>query len=183
MSTAKRTRRYSAVMRGTAEGGSPRSRRDAQVDYRAIEEFVTESLQRHAIDFGEWMAATSSRRAHARGYGTLRRVHNRVLVHLRLDGSRIVDIARAEGVSKTAIGQLVTELEQLGFVERRADPADGRAKKVFYTRKGLEMLDEARSIGETINADIVAVLGQRKFDQLAKLLAEAFHAKDRVDPH
>jgi DNA-binding MarR family transcriptional regulator len=93
-----------------------------------------------------------------------------------------VDIARAEGVSKTAIGQLVTELEQLGFVERRADPADGRAKKVFYTRKGLEMLDEARSIAETINADLVAVLGQRKFDQLAKLLAEAFHAMDRVEP-
>src|SRR6185312_1397670 len=38
MSTANCTRRYSAVIRGTAKGGRVRSRRDSQVDYRAIEE-------------------------------------------------------------------------------------------------------------------------------------------------
>lgn len=148
--------------------------------YRDIERFVTDSLQRHAIDFGEWMAATSIQRTRALGYESLRPVHNRVFIHLSLDGSRIVDIARAEGISSTAVGQLVTELEQLGFVERRSDPADGRAKKVFYTRKGLEMLDAARSIAKTIDSELAAVLGQRKFDQFAKLLAEANQATARL---
>ncbi|MEB3070710.1 MarR family winged helix-turn-helix transcriptional regulator [[Mycobacterium] vasticus] len=168
-------------MSRTAASETPQPPRHPGVDYRSIEEFVTESFQRHAIDFGEWIAETSRQRANARGYDALRRAHNRVFVHLSLDGSRVVDIAEAEGVSKTAIGQLVTELEELGFVERRADPDDGRAKKVFYTRKGIEMLETARSIAQGIDADLAGILGKRKFDQLANLLAEAFRAKDRLD--
>jgi DNA-binding MarR family transcriptional regulator len=34
------------------------------------------------------------------------------------------------------MGELVDDLERLGYVERRADPGDGRAKLVMLTTKG-----------------------------------------------
>jgi DNA-binding MarR family transcriptional regulator len=139
----------------------------------ALEAFVSNSFERHAIDFGEWIAYTSNARARARGHEGLRPGHNRVFVHLALTGSRVVDIAKAAGVSKNAIGQIVSELEELGYVERRADPTDGRAKRIHYTAKGFRLLADARQIGDEINAELAAEMGQKKFAHLRQLLAEA----------
>jgi len=138
-----------------------------------LEAFVSNSFERHAIDFGEWIANTSSERARARGHKGLRPAHNRVFVHLALTGSRVVDIAKAAGISKNAIGQIVSDLEALGYVERRADPTDGRAKRVHYTERGIRMLADAREIGAGIEVDLVALMGEDRFAELRQLLAEA----------
>ncbi len=95
------------------------------------------SLPRYAIEFGEWMARVGNERARALGgHAKLRPAHNRLIGFIEFEGSRIVDIAQAQAVSKNAIGQLVTDLEELGYLERVPDPADGRAKIVRYTDRG-----------------------------------------------
>jgi DNA-binding MarR family transcriptional regulator len=142
------------------------------VDERRIREFQAESLQRHAIEFGEWMVRASNDRAHELGHKDLRPAHARLMVFLGWEGSRITDIARAQDVTKNAVGQLVTELEGLGFVERVSDPADGRAKIVRYTRKGRALIADAATIAERLDAEIEAIIGTRRLKELRSTLAD-----------
>jgi DNA-binding MarR family transcriptional regulator len=85
-----------------------------------------------------------------RGHPDLRHRHGAVLAYLDEDGVRATELARLCGRHKQIVGRLVDELEQLGYVERRPDPADRRAKLVIPTARGLE----AMRIGDGAVADI-----------------------------
>ena len=142
------------------------------MDARRIREFQADSLQRHAIEFGEWMVRASNDRARTLGHKDLRPAHARLMVFLGWDGSRITEIAKAQDVTKNAVGQLVTELEDLGYVERVPDPADGRAKIVRYTRKGRALIADAASIAHRLDAEIEAIIGARRLEDLRSTLAD-----------
>jgi DNA-binding MarR family transcriptional regulator len=94
------------------------------------------------------------------------------MVFLGWDGSRITDIAKAQDVSKNAVGQLVSELEELGYVERVPDPLDGRAKIVRYTEMGVQLIGDAAVIGEGLNAEIAQIIGPRRLRELRSILAD-----------
>jgi DNA-binding MarR family transcriptional regulator len=140
-----------------------------------VRQFQADSLQRHAIEFGEWMVRASNDRAHAFGHAELRQAHARLMVFLDWEGSRITDIAKAMDVTKNAVGQLVTELEDLGYIERRPDPADGRAKVVRYTRRGKALLADAAAISTSLDAEVEAIIGARRFAELRKTLSDICH--------
>jgi DNA-binding MarR family transcriptional regulator len=74
------------------------------------------------------------------GYGDLGPRHNAVLAYLDEDGVRASELARLSGRDKQVVGRLVDELEELGYVERRPDPRDRRAKLIVPTKRGLEQL-------------------------------------------
>ncbi len=142
------------------------------MDESRIREFQADSLQRHAIEFGEWMVRASNDRARALGHKELRPAHARLMVFLGWEGSRITDIAKAQDVTKNAVGQLVTELEDLGYVERVPDPADGRAKIVRYTPKGRALIADAATIAQRLDAEIEAIIGSSRLAELQSTLAD-----------
>lgn len=72
----------------------------------------------------------------ARGFADLHPRHGAVLAHLEKDGVRATELSRLSGQHKQVIGKLIDELEHLGYVERRPDPADRRAKLVSPTPRG-----------------------------------------------
>ncbi len=86
------------------------------------------------------------------GYDDLHPRHGSVLAYLDEDGIRATELARLSSRHKQNIGRLVDELEELGYVERRPDPEDRRAKLIFPTDRGL---DQVR-LGDEIIADIEA---------------------------
>jgi DNA-binding MarR family transcriptional regulator len=86
------------------------------------------------------------------GYDDLLPRHGAVLAFLDEDGIRATELARLSGRHKQIVGRIVDELEDLGYVERRPDPADRRAKLIFPTERGL---DQVR-LGDEIVADIEA---------------------------
>lgn len=151
-------------------GTEPR-RRVASTE-QDVYEFQRESLQRHAIDFGEWISRESHRRAQELGHTALRPAHGRLMVFLDWEGSRITDLARALDVSKNAVSQLVTELEELGYLERVSDPADARAKIVRYTTRGKALIADARAIGERLNAEIEEVIGSERFAEFQQIFRD-----------
>jgi DNA-binding MarR family transcriptional regulator len=51
------------------------------------------------------------------------------------------------------MSELVSVLERRGYLERRADPADGRARIVCLTGKGKQMLRRALKESAVIEAD------------------------------
>jgi DNA-binding MarR family transcriptional regulator len=59
--------------------------------------------------------------------------------------SRPSDLADYFGVGKATISRQVKVLEQLGLIERRPDPDDGRAHLLVLTDEGRRRLDTART--------------------------------------
>jgi DNA-binding MarR family transcriptional regulator len=106
------------------------------------------------------------------GYDDLHPRHGAVLAYLDEDGVRATELARLSGRHKQIIGRLVDELEALGYVERRPDPEDRRAKLIFPTARGL---DQVR-LGDEIVADIEArhagEIGGRTYAQFRDILRD-----------
>ena len=86
------------------------------------------------------------RRLHDEGFGDIVPRHGVVLAYLRHEGVRATELARLSGHVKQVIGVIVDDLETLGYVERRPDPADRRAKLVVPTDRGREQMSAAASI-------------------------------------
>ena len=62
--------------------------------------------------------------------------HSAVFAQIGPAGSRLSGLARGADMSPQAMGELVDELELLGYVVRRPDPRDRRTKLIVLTRKG-----------------------------------------------
>ena len=63
--------------------------------------------------------------------------HIHITRHLTIKGSRLTDLASSAGMSKQAMGDLVTQCEAWGLVMRELDAYDKRAKRVLFTNDGL----------------------------------------------
>jgi DNA-binding MarR family transcriptional regulator len=75
--------------------------------------------------------------------------HIHITRHLAVGGSRLTDLAQSAGMSKQAMGDLVTQCEAWGLVTREADAYDKRAKTVVFTAFGLLWLAAfERAVGQ-----------------------------------
>ncbi len=63
---------------------------------------------------------------------------------------RLGDLAERLGVEPSSISRKVAKLEQLGLVERHADPDDKRAQRLRVTKKGRTALDRSAECFEAI---------------------------------
>ena len=66
--------------------------------------------------------------------------HVHITRHLAVNGSRLTELAHSAGMTKQAMGDLVTQCEAWGLVTREPDAYDKRAKKVVFTEIGLQWL-------------------------------------------
>ncbi len=89
---------------------------------------------------------------------------------------RLTDLALNERVTQPSMTSVVSQLEDLGFAERRSDPADGRVVLVAITRAGREHLREMRRAG----AHGVTTLIDRLSDQDVASLEAALPALSRL---
>lgn len=112
-------------------------------------------------------------------YAGLRLRHLAIFPHLDLDGTRITTLAARMEVTKQGVGQLVSELEAVGVLERAPDPTDGRAKLVRLTDKGRAALfDGLAALGAT-EAKLREALGQA---ELTRLHGSLLKVLDALDP-
>jgi DNA-binding MarR family transcriptional regulator len=73
----------------------------------------------------------------------------------RRDGMTQTALAADLDLTKVAIGGLLDRMEAAGFVERRADASDGRARRVYLTRAGGKMVTTIRENVEQIELQIL----------------------------
>lgn len=66
--------------------------------------------------------------------------HVHITRHLPPEGARLTELASLAGMSKQAMGDLVTQCEAWGLIQRAADPLDARAKRVNFTAIGMVWL-------------------------------------------
>lgn len=115
---------------------------------------------------------------HARGHGSVQRVHITVLGNIDTEGTRIVELARRLGTSRQAVSQLVREIETRGFLERAPDPEDGRAVRVRHTPAGRALLADALVIMDAIESGYAALVGARAFADAKRVLRTIADATD-----
>jgi len=97
----------------------------------------------------------------------LRAAHTTLFPHIDMtEGSRLTDLARALGVSKQAVGQLVDELVEMGMLERQPDPDDGRAKRVGYTEAGRRGVFEGLRVLQAEEQLLARAIGKTRFREL-----------------
>ena len=112
------------------------------------------------------------RRFAERGHPEIRPPHGNVMQFLDDAGTRVSVLADRAQMTKQSMAELVAHLERLGYVERIADPSDGRAKLVRATSKGTHLYAIARKVIAEVEAEWTRRLGATKMRQLRRLLEE-----------
>jgi DNA-binding MarR family transcriptional regulator len=106
------------------------------------------------------------------GHPNLRPQHGAVLAYLDAEGSRATDLARRSGQHKQVVGKLLDELEALGYVERRSDPADRRAKLIVPTPLGLDQMARSDAILAAIEDRHAQVVGADAYAEFKRLFRQ-----------
>jgi DNA-binding MarR family transcriptional regulator len=79
-------------------------------------------------------------------------------------------LAEMIGVNATRMVFLVDELEKLGLVERRRNPADRRSYALYLTGQGRVTVDQVRAVTAEHEAELGAGLTEAQRAQLVSLL-------------
>lgn len=108
----------------------------------------------------------------ARGHAGLGIAHTTLLPHIDLEGTRMTVLAERAGVTKQAVGQLVADLEQRGYVARTVDPRDRRAVLVTFTAAGERFLRDAERIKHELEDEYLARLGVERMAELRAILTD-----------
>jgi DNA-binding MarR family transcriptional regulator len=106
------------------------------------------------------------------GYAGLRPTHSCVFGTIGQEGDRLTALADRARMTKQAVGEVVSELEKLGYVERVPDPSDGRAKIIRLTARGEQAYAEGMAIIDEIKARWSERYGAERVENLTALLAE-----------
>jgi DNA-binding MarR family transcriptional regulator len=107
-----------------------------------------------------------TRRVAETPYSDIRITHGCVFGNIDTEGTRLTDLAERAFMTKQSVGEVVSDLEKLGYVERVPDPSDGRAKIIRLTERGhearavgMELIDELeQEWAERVGAERVAAL-------------------------
>lgn len=86
--------------------------------------------------------------------------HIHITRHLPPAGARLTELARAAGMSKQAMADLVNQCEAWGLVRREPDPLDARARRVVFTADGLAWLEAFRVAVAQAEAEFRAAVGE-----------------------
>lgn len=90
-----------------------------------------------------------------------------VMARLEREGpATTADLARAEGMKPQSMGASVAALEEMGFVERKAHPTDGRQLNVQLTPKGLALRKSTKDAKRTWLAQAIAQLDESERETL-----------------
>lgn len=114
-----------------------------------------------------WLLAVHDALEDAR-FGDLRPHHANVFTFVPTQGRSVSELTRLAHVRKQTMAQVVEELEQMGYVERRPDPHDRRARRVFLTPRGERVRPVAMAAGRRVEARWAELVGQTEVESLRR---------------
>ncbi|THD03709.1 MarR family transcriptional regulator [Panacagrimonas perspica] len=107
-----------------------------------------------------------------------------VLAHLsRHDGMMQTQLADVLEVGKASLGDVIESLEGGGWVQRRPDPADKRAKRVYLTKPAQTLIKRMTVMENEFNGQILSDLSNEEMTDLVRVLIKIKHAISRLAPN
>lgn len=77
----------------------------------------------------------------AAGFEDIRPTHGFALTLVAENGTTATELGRRLGMTKQSAGEVVTHLARQGYVERKPDPEDRRARRITLTTRGRECVE------------------------------------------
>jgi MarR family transcriptional regulator for hemolysin len=121
-------------------------------------------------DIARLMRKTFDQRARSLG---LSRAQWQLLVHLsRHEGINQSGLAEILEIENITLGRLVDRMEEAGWVERRADPRDRRARLLYTSEKVAPVMERMRELAEATRNEALAGLSLAQRDALIDTLIQ-----------
>ena len=95
----------------------------------------------------------------------------------------ISGLAERLEITKQGAGQIVDDMERRGYVERRPDPSDARAKLLHLTERGEAALSTARKFHQTYERRLRKRFGDEAIDTLRDVLTDMAGEAQVSTPH
>jgi DNA-binding MarR family transcriptional regulator len=117
------------------------------------------NLDAAALDFIQSVGLLVRRVRAAAASHELSLTESSVMGRLAKDGpATTADLARAEGVKPQSMGTTIASLEEMGMVERKPHPSDGRQVNISLTAKGAAVRKSAKDAKQTWLAQAIGQL-------------------------
>lgn len=111
-------------------------------------------------------------RLHERGFADLDAPHLGVFLFPGPQGAKPSELAARLRASKQSVNHLLGQLERLGYLERRDDPDDLRARRIHLTARGKSAVVTIREAVTEVERDWERRLGAKRLALLRELLRE-----------
>jgi DNA-binding MarR family transcriptional regulator len=123
--------------------------------------------------FAGWALADElQRRLAGEGFADSRFADGVVFQHLVGGPVTISTLAEKLGVTQQAASKAITDLSSRGYVSRRPDPADARARIVVLTDRGHAVIAAARKHRAAIDVELRKALGEDQVENARLLLVD-----------
>lgn len=143
--------------------------RDLPPDRLAVGQLLVRLLRQFRLELACGAAAL--------GYSDLREPHTQIFGNVGINGIRLTDLSSRAQLSLAAASDLVSDLEELGYLERKPDPSDGRAKLIFPTHRGRKALDDAGDQVAKIELAWGQLVGRPAFEDACTTLQRLLDAQ------
>src|SRR5262245_42740480 len=118
----------------------------------------------------QWVRARVYDGVRRAGYDDLNPAHVSLFRYPTLDRLRPTEIAERMQITKQSVHDLLTHLDERGYIARHPDPSSKRSRIVRLSAKGRRLEREVRSQARQAEEEIAAILGPRQFAHLRDAL-------------
>jgi DNA-binding MarR family transcriptional regulator len=113
------------------------------------------------------------------GFGDIREPHMQIFGNVRAGGVRLTELAERASLSLAAASELVNDLQDMDYLIRRPDPADGRAKLIDLTQRGRDAMSAAGQRVGDIERRWSKLVDPKDFERMCATMQRLL---DELDP-
>lgn len=137
---------------------------------------LANNLSRLLLDLARDFEKRALEKCHERGHSQIRRSHSALFSNLGFSAIRLTELAERAGITQQAMGKLVKEMEEEGYVRRRVDESDKRAKIIELTDMGEKLVTDNLEIVDEILEEYRSAMGEDGIADLDKVLRSSASA-------
>jgi MarR family transcriptional regulator, temperature-dependent positive regulator of motility len=104
------------------------------------------------------------------GYSDITATHTMLLSNMTLEDDTVTSISQRASVSAQAVGRLVKELEERGYLRTTADDNDARRRPILLTLRGRKLMEASFAILGDIEEQLTSKVGARSIVTLRQCL-------------
>lgn len=145
--------------------------RGTPADRLAVGQLLVRLLSEFRRDLLEPVAGTE--------FDDIREAHLQIFGNIRMGGVRLTELAARAQLSLAATSELVNDLVEHGYLRREADPADGRAKLIQLTDRGIALMTVAGDRVLDMERRWAEHVGEARFASMAATMQDLL---DTLDP-
>lgn len=137
---------------------------------------LTNNLSRVLLELARDFEKRALEKAHERGHTQIRRSHSSLFSNLGFQSVRLTELAERAGITQQAMGKLVKEMEEVGYVRRSIDESDKRAKIIELTELGKHLVNDSMEIVDEILEEYRLAMGREGIEDLDTALRNSITA-------